>query len=238
MTDYLHFLITKLGIYRPAIPIIKDVMDKTGNNEIIDLCSGSGGGVDIIQKELSALYGKEIKITLSDKYPNIVPYEILKNNSNGGLQYVKESIDALHVPKEFKGIRTMFSALHHFKPDQVKYILNDAVLNNKPICFFEGAGKRVLDFLGILLFHLFIFIAVTPLIKPFRWSRLFLTYIIPIVPITTVFDGLVSILRMHTPKEMLNIAKSINNSNYVWNAGQIKGKLGNVMVYLTGYPEN
>ena len=237
MTDYLHFLITKLGIYRPAVPIIKNIMDKTGKDEILDLCSGSGGGVDIVQHELSKISGKVIKLTMSDKYPNIGLYEILKNNSNGGLDYNKDSVDALNVPNNFNGIRTMFSALHHFKPEQVKDILKDAVLNKSPVCFFEGAGKRVLDFMGILLLHSFIFIAVTPFIKPFRLSRLFLTYIVPLVPVMTIWDGLVSILRMHTPKNMLEIADSINAVNYEWKAGQIRGNLVNVMLYMTGIPK-
>jgi|SRR3990172_5387144 len=243
MTDYLHFLITKGKIYKPAIPIIKEIIDKTGIDELIDLCSGSGGGVDILQKELSKLCGKEIKVTLSDKYPNIEPFDILKNNSNGGLDYLKEPVDALHVPKHLKGIRTMFSAFHHFKPEQAKAILQDAVNNNIPICIFEGAGKRVLDFMGMLLFHSIIFIVVTPFIKPFRISRLFLTYIIPIVPITTVWDGLVSILRMYTPKDMLKMAKEIGAwnrraENYEWKAEQIKGKFGNRVMYIVGYPVN
>ena len=242
MTDYLHFLITKLWIYRPAVPMIKEIMDKTGKDEILDLCSGSGGGVDILQKDLSDLTGKVIKLTMSDKYPNIEPYELLKKISNGGLDYIKDSVNALNVPKDFNGIRTMFSALHHFKPEQVKEILRDAVVNNSPVCFFEGAGKRVLDFMGILLLHSFIFIAVTPFIKPFRLSRLFLTYIIPLVPVMTIWDGLVSILRMYTPKDMLEMANSINAcnwqaENYEWKAGQIKGKFGNVMMYMTGYPK-
>lgn len=238
VTDYLHFLIVKAGIYRPAIPFIKEIIDRTGNDEILDLCSGSGGGVDLIQRELSALCGREIKVTLSDKYPNFELYEKLKQKSNNGINYVEEPIDALNIPKNFRGIRTMFSALHHFKPGQVKDILKDSVAENIPVCFFEGAGKRVLDFMGILLFHSFIFIAVTPFIRPFRWSRLFLTYIIPVVPVTTIWDGLVSILRIYKPEDMLGLARSINAENYEWKAGQIKGKFGNRMLYLTGHPKN
>ncbi len=237
MTDYLHFVIIKAGIYRPAIPLLKEVINKTGIDEILDLCSGSGGGVDIIQKELSELAEKEIRLKMSDKYPNIEPFELLKNGSAGGLDYVKEPVDVMHVPKHLKGIRTLFSAFHHFKPEQAKEILNDAVKNNTPVCIFEGAGKTALDFFGILLFTPIIFFFITPFMKPFKLSRLFLTYILPIVIITTVWDGLVSILRMHTPKDMLKMANELNAVNYVWKADEIKGKLGNSVMYLLGYPK-
>jgi hypothetical protein len=108
-------------------------------------------------------------------------------------------------------------------------------MSNSPVCFFEGAGKRVLDFMGILLLHSFIFLTVTPFIKPFRLSRLFFTYIVPLVPVMTIWDGLVSILRMYTPKDMLEMANSINAVNYEWKAGQIKGKFANRMMYMTGF---
>ena len=236
-TDYLHFVITKAGIYKPAIPLLKEIIDKTGIDEILDLCSGSGGGVDIIQKELSTLAGRVIKLTMSDKFTNIEPYELLKNNSNGGLDYIEESVDVMRVPKHLKGIRTLFSAFHHFKPEHARDILKDAVRKNTPICIFEGAGKTVLDFLGILMFTTVIFIIITPFMKPFRISRLLLTYILPIVPISTLWDGLVSILRMYTPGDMLKMAKEINAPNYVWKADQINGKFGNRLMYITGYPE-
>jgi hypothetical protein len=238
MTDYLHFLITKVRIYKPAVPLLKEVIDKTGIDEILDLCSGSGGGVDIVQKELSEQTGRIIRLTMSDKYPSPEIYEMLKKNSNGGLDYIKVPVDALHVPNELNGIRTIFSAYHHFRPEEAKNILKNAVDNNTPICIFEGAGKRIMDFMGILLLHSIIFILVTPFIKPFRISRIFLTYIIPVVPITTIWDGLVSILRMHTPKDMLRMANEINAPNYMWKAEIIKGKFGNRLMYMVGYPES
>jgi hypothetical protein len=236
ITDYLHFVITKAGIYHPAIPILKEVMDKSGIDEIIDLCSGSGGGVDFVQKELSESAGKIIRLTMSDKFPNPEPYELLKRNSNGGLNYINESIDVMHVPENLKGIRTLFSAFHHFNPGEAKEILSDAVKNSVPVCIFEGAGKSFIYFLGILIFTPVIFFFTTPFFKPFSFTRLFFTYIIPIVPVMTTWDGLVSILRMHTPKHMINMTNEINAPGYVWKAGSIRGKLGNTVMYLSGYP--
>ncbi len=76
---------------------------------------------------------------------------------------------------------------------------------------------------------------ITPFMKPFRWSRLFFTYIIPLIPVTTTWDGLVSILRMYTPEEMLEMANSVNKNSYIWRSGTIKNKIGTSIMYLTGY---
>src|SRR5262245_49879007 len=87
-TDYLHFVTNKANIYKPAAGLIKDVLDKIGYTQIIDLCSGGGGGADLVQKNLESLTGKEIRITLSDKYPNIPAFEKIKSATNGKVDYV------------------------------------------------------------------------------------------------------------------------------------------------------
>ena len=49
-------------------------------------------------------------------------------------------------------------------------------------------------------------IAVTPLIRPLRWSRLLWTYLIPLVPVITLFEGLVSCLRTYSVQELHDLA--------------------------------
>jgi len=235
-TDYLHFVITKAKAYKPAASLVKEALDKTNTNEIIDLCSGGGGGTDAFHKNLEEITGKQIKMTLSDKYPNIPAFEMIKNLSGGKIDYIKESIDAVNVPSNLKGMRTMFSAFHHFKPRDAQAILKSAVDDKVPIAIFEGANKDILNFLGILLFTPIIFIFATPFMKPFKLSRIFFTYIIPLIPIITVWDGLVSILRMYTPNQMLKMAEEVTN-NYTWKSGKTKGNIGNTIMYLVGYPK-
>jgi hypothetical protein len=235
-TDYLHFVITKAKIYQPAAPLVKDVLDKTGINEIIDLCSGGGGGTDLFQKNLEVLTGKQIKITLSDKYPNIPAFEKIQSLTNGKVDYVNQSVDALNVPGDLKGMRTMFSAFHHFNPADANKILKSAVTANLPIAIFEGADKSIFNFLGILFFTPIMFFIFTPFMKPFRLSRLFFTYIIPVIPLTTLWDGLVSVLRMYSPDQMLKMAEEAGG-NYEWTSGKVKGNFGNTIMYLMGYPK-
>jgi hypothetical protein len=235
-TDYLHFVISTFEIYKPAVQLAKEVIEKTGTGEILDLCSGGGGGTDEFQKNLEAAAGKQIKLTLSDKYPNLRAFERIKKISGGKVDYIKESVDALNVPKNSKAIRTLFSSFHHFKPDDAKSILKSAVDNRVPIAVFEGAEKNILSFLGILLLTPVTFIIFTPFIKPFRLSRIIFTYLIPIIPIATVWDGLVSVLRMYSPAEMLKMAMGVDPVNYKWRSGKVRGKIGNPVLYLVGYP--
>lgn len=234
-TDYLHFVISKANIYKPAVEIMNEIIENTNCTDILDLCSGGGGGMNLFQRDLEKKSGKEIKITLSDKYPNIDAFKKIKRESAGKIDYLEEPVDILNVPDSDKYIRTVFSAFHHFKPEDARSIISGAVKNNVPIAIFEGASKDLLNLLGILLFTPLIFFFITPFMKPFRFSRIFFTYIIPLIPITTTWDGLVSILRMYTPEEMLEIAGSVTNKRYVWKSGKAKNSIGSTIVYLIGY---
>jgi hypothetical protein len=70
-----------------------------------------------------------------------------------------------------------------------------------------------------------------PLIRPFRWERLLYTYLIPLVPLTCLWDGFVSMLRAYTPEELEDLAASFGNVGYTWKAGQVK--LDRSMAHLT-----
>lgn len=61
---------------------------------------------------------------------------------------------------------------------------------------------------------------VTPFLRPFRWSRLALTYLLPLIPLVVVFDGIVSCLRTYTVAELEELARSFEGSGYDWQAGE------------------
>lgn len=235
-TDYLRYLLNAAGFYKPIIPIISQTLDEIGENKIIDLCSGGGGTNEQILKGLQKSSKENVSITLTDKFPNKNAYNHLKEKYNGLIDFKDFSVDATDVPKDLKGLRTMYSAIHHFRPETVKAILKNSVDNNSAICLFDGGDKNIFTILGIILFHPIAFFVCTPFFKPFRFSRLFFTYIIPLIPLTTIWDGVVSILRLYSPNEFLRLSKEIGNNNFVWKSGRVKNKLGMNVTYLVGYP--
>lgn len=79
----------------------------------------------------------------------------------------------------------------------------------------------------------------TPFIRPFRWSRLVWTYLIPVVPVVSLFDGLVSCLRTYSVQELRELTQGLNAKNYLWEIGEIRSKAGLVrLTYLIGGPVN
>jgi len=61
--------------------------------------------------------------------------------------------------------------------------------------------------------------------------------LIPIIPICHIWDGIVSIIRLYKPYELLKIATEVDNETYCWSAGKMKNKFGMHVAYLIGYPK-
>lgn len=236
-TDFLRYFLIISELYKPVIPLIQDTLNKIEEDTIIDLCSGGGGYIEQVYGEINIMSGHKISVILTDKFPNILAYDFLKEKTNGGINFLPASIDAAQVPEYLKGFRTLFSAIHHFQPEQVKGILKNAVENRAAIGFFDGGEKSIFAILGLMILHPIAFLIFTPFFKPFKISRLFFTYIIPFIPIYTVWDGVVSILRMYNPEELRQIAEGLNAENYIWKSGKTKNRFGIRAAYLIGYPK-
>lgn len=236
-TDFLRYLLTITDVYKPIIPLISEALTQTNETTIIDLCSGGGGYNEKLFKRLLESSAKKITIILTDKFPNHEAYNIIRARTAGGIDFVNHSVDAANVPNDLKGFRVMFSAIHHFKPKQVKNILQNAIDNNSPIGIFDGYEKNIWAILSVVIFYPIAFLLFTPFFKPFSLSRLIFTYLIPLIPIYTIWDGCVSVLRMYNSQELLSIANQTNSNNYSWKAGKMKNKYGIHSTYLIGYPK-
>jgi hypothetical protein len=76
----------------------------------------------------------------------------------------------------------------------------------------------------------------TAFVRPFRWSRLFWTYIVPVIPFVLLFDGVVSCLRTYRPAEFLELVGSLS-ADYEWKAGEFRDSYFKPPItYLIGYP--
>ncbi|KAA3439406.1 class I SAM-dependent methyltransferase [Rufibacter hautae] len=236
MMDVLRFMITALGIYKPVVPLLRKALAHTGQTQLVDLCSGAGGGIQQVWQELEKQAGQRFTITLTDKYPNLEAYAFLADQTNGGLRFEQQPVDATAVPPVLKGFRTVFSAFHHFRPETATAILEDAVRQNQGIGVFEGAGKRWHELLLVWFVFPWAILLFTPFIRPFTWRRLFFTYLVPLIPLGTMWDGTVSLLRLYTPAHLEKMVAAIHAPHYTWHIGRARHWSGTGVLYLVGYP--
>ncbi|MDH3731881.1 MAG: class I SAM-dependent methyltransferase [Gemmatimonadota bacterium] len=235
-TDYLRFMSSRLSLHRPMVPLIAGALRESGETRLVDLCSGGGGPVLDIQRELGA-EGLDVEVLLTDLYPNVSAFEGAKAAASGRVSYLGEPVDATRVDPRLPGCRTLFNGFHHFAPAEAEKILADAATDRRPIAIFEIPERSLLALVPFLFTPVFVWLT-TPLIRPFRWSRLFWTYILPLVPVTCWWDGIVSHLRAYTVPELESLAAKVEVPGYRWRAGRtgLERSPGNV-TYLIGVPD-
>jgi len=233
-TDYLCFIQATFRLHRPIVPLVAEALRVTNQQQIVDLCSGGGGPVLEIQKALSAA-GLSISITLTDRFPNSRAFQKIEEASEKQITFVRESVDARSLPDRLIGLRTIFNSFHHFRESDARKILLDAVEAGQPIAIFEYTERAVLIVFLTMILTPFLVALATPLIRPFRWSRVVLTYVLPLIPLTCWWDGVVSQLRAYTVEELKTLTKELPCDFYSWQAGTVAlpRSLGH-LTYLLG----
>ena len=234
-TDILRFITEVGGIYQPIVPRLKSALAKSGSTEILDLCSGGAGPVLGIYRKLSEA-GGPIRVTLTDKYPNRMAFEYAQKVSHEGITFIDEPVDATRVPSHLSGFRTLFTSFRHFQPEIASRILQDAVDSRRPIGIFGfSAFPSPPPLLVPLLGNPLAILLATPFVRPFRWSRLLWTYMIPIVPFSVGWDAFASGFRLYSIRELQGLVNGLDSDGFVWEIGQEPDQKS--ITYLIGYPE-
>jgi hypothetical protein len=215
-TDYLVAALRHAKIYVGLAPRLTAAVKRTGATQIIDLCSGGGGPWPDLLPALRAS-GVDVPVCLTDKYPNAAALRRVADTTPG-VRFEPEPVSATEVPARLGGFRTVFTAFHHFRPDDARAILAAAVRDRQGIFIAEAIPRRPAALAMQALVPLAVLV-LTPAVRPFRWSRLFWTYLVPVLPLAILFDGVVSCLRVYTPDEKLAMGREVGGDEYEWEAG-------------------
>jgi hypothetical protein len=229
-TDCLEAVIGAADAYGSVRDEMLTAIQRTGAVRVVDLCSG-GGGPWLSLVWTSPLDSEpDLRVALTDKFPSRALCERLGHTSR--ITSFPMPVDATNVPQELSGFRTVFSSFHHFPDAMASKILADAVASGEGFASAEVTSRSLRALLTMFLMPLLAWV-LTPGIRPFRWSRFFLTYVLPAIPFVLFWDGIVSCLRTRTPEELLALARPFGD--FEWKAGYSRGSWLPA-VYLIGIP--
>jgi hypothetical protein len=237
LTDALQFGFNLFNAYAPIAPLLQSALEATESRTVVDMCSGGGGPwlelCRTLQSRKERGDAPALQIWLTDKYPNPGAIQNVRRASANRITFYSGSVDAMNVPRELKGFRTMFTSFHHFSPAGARAILEDAVNAGEGIGVFEITRRAPLT-IGLMFAWVLMLVVCTPCIRPFRWSRLLWTYLVPIIPLVLMFDGVVSCLRTYRTQELREIVEKLKAGGYRWEIGELStGKVP--ITYLIGY---
>jgi len=234
-TDFIAFMLNSHRGFNTLAPKLSAVLERTQATRIIDLCSGGGGPWLTLERELAKTH--DVSVVLTDLFPNRNCRDTMRD-SEGKISCLSEPVDATRVPEELQGLRTIMSSFHHFRPEKARSILADAVAKRQPIVIIEGSDSRLRGLLMMMLWPALMMLFM-PLVRPFRSSRLLLTYVLPVLPLVGLWDGSVSMLRTYSPEELRLMVDAVpDHESFEWEIGTqpVTGSpLG--LTYLVGMPK-
>jgi hypothetical protein len=237
VTAALQLILNAVRVYQPITSRLGNALRSAHADRLVDLCSGAGGPWIWLHRDVTNLNLSlnPLDICLTDKYPNATAFESARRASKGTIQYCATSLDAASIPEQFSGFRTIFTSFHHFSVAQATSILQDAIDNEEGIGIFEAPRRHVFSVLLVFFTPIAALFAI-PFIRPFRFSRIFWTYLFPVIPFVLWFDGILSCLRAYSPLELSELISTLGQNKYRWEVGEEFGGLVPV-TYLLGYPD-
>lgn len=234
MQDHLRFLgELSTPAYAAFVERLAAAMERVGTTEVLDVCSGGGGPLKVILRQLDR-YGVQATVRLTDLYPNEAAFRRAEARHPGRVQGVYDPVDATAVPAEYEGFRLICNAFHHFPPELGRKILADAVAKRRGVALVEMVSRRVSAVLAMLI-GLVMIPPASLVIRPFDPLRVLLSTALPIVPLCTLWDGVVSCLRVYSPRELRELVAGLDDDGYEWDIGELRVGPG-VITYLIGVP--
>ncbi|WP_224247973.1 class I SAM-dependent methyltransferase [Hyalangium gracile] len=231
-TNYLAAISERMGLFDAAAPLLVRGLEAGGTDTVLDLGSGGGGPLPRLKALLAREQGRQVRVVQSDLFPNVRARERARAS---GVEYLDQPVDALRVPPELRGMRTLFNALHHFRPEAARAVLVDAQARGVPIGVFEVVERSPRGLLSVLFVPLLVLLF-TPWVRPLTLPRLLLTYVVPLLPLAISWDGLVSALRAHRPEELRRMTESLATEGYTWEVGEARMPGKPPVTYVLGLP--
>lgn len=235
MTRLIMVMHKKFKTSEDMAVLLNSLIKQTKITKIVDLCSGSGGPMlDVISQLKNVHEIKNVKLILSDLYPNLDAAERI-NQTDNSISYRTTPLDATNLDNDIKGILTMVGSFHHMRPELAKNILIEVQKKKQPICIMEINKK-----FPIILWWFFIPLSallclfITPLVKPLTIKQIIFTYLIPIIPICFAWDAVITSGRIYRMDDLNTLLKGLEKENYTWEKGIIEGS--SEKIYLMGYP--
>ena len=201
--------------YRELAQRLGAALRATGSRELHDVCAGAGGPLPSLARLLRAQPELgDLRLRVSDLSPQPELWQRLAAELEP-VAIERTPIDATRVPESATGFRFLCNAFHHFPPELARRVLADARAQRRGIAVVELTSRTPASILATafapLSFALFV-----PFIRPLRASRWFWTYLVPVLPLLALWDGIVSCLRVYDVRELRALAEPLASPDYTF----------------------
>lgn len=218
--DFIGFMVSRLGIYQPAVPLVKQFIQNNRVAIIQDTCSGSGAPAVFMHRHT----GFSGKTVLTDKFPS------KSFITEQGMEYVHHPVDVLDMPIQAGVCYTMYNALHHFTDAQKLQLVQQMQQGKALFLFAEILQPGIVTLVKILLTTTMLQWLVTPFIQPFSLLRIFFTNLLPVNLFTVMYDGVISVFKSSTAAQYRKLFAPVQLPGYRLTVTEIKNWKSNIVL--------
>jgi hypothetical protein len=207
-SEFVSWFVVKVNAAKPFIPVIENALTESKKNNIINLELNIGAGIETVRPFL-----------------------------NRHLIITSTTLSEINTQQQ-SGMYLFVNSFHQLPAITAKKTLEEIAKSRNPVVVVEGNNDSLWQLIGMTIFVPFTVILSAPFVKPFRWSRILFTYIIPVLPFIISIDGCIALLKLYNPKDLNKLTSSIKVSGYKWTAGKKDNGRGGKIIYLTGISTN
>lgn len=243
VTDNLQLGLNLLQPYKVVAPHLVGLLQTMDADAVLDLGSGGSGPWKSMKNTLREL-GCEPRVVLSDLQPSPERFEQATADAEG-VEYWPEPADARDIPAGLRDIRvrTMFTALHHLRENEVEDLVACCVRDGVGFGAFEFTERRPRE----VVLSFFTAFSTTIIFAPTMWrgwslrglakwsTRILLS---PLIALINGWDGAVSVARSYTPDEVRSVLSRVPGADgYTWKIGlESAPGLSSRVMYVVGWP--
>lgn len=227
------------GVYDALAPHFSRFCEDAGACEILEFGAGSGESTAVFLDAILADTGKPPHIYISDLYPMVEVMAQTCGRYPNQLTPIKESVDLCNPPTEpLHDMRMVLSAFHHFDNDMARDFLRDSQEKGVAVFIAEPFINSLKAFFPLFLYG-FTSLVRNGIFSPKkRLLKFVFTFLIPLIPMCLLWDGLISMIRMYDEDEFQKIVDSMPQleQSYEWQYLEVPVSLGGTASVFIGRP--
>ncbi len=200
---------------------------------VLEFGAGSGESTAIFMDALLQTEQAPPHIYISDLYPMISVMTATCERYPQLLTMIPDSVDMCNPPETpAHNMRMVLSAFHHFDTESVRRFLVDAQEQGVAVFIAEPFTNSLKAFFPLFL-HGFTSLAWNGLFSlKSRVLKFLFTFIVPLIPMCLLWDGLISMIRMYDEDMLMDIVGL--STTYEWQYKEVSVPLGGVASIFTG----